>query len=329
MPSHGARRGMRALSTPTARSAHDRARRDGAKLPDPELIAILACPRTKGALRYDAATAELVCDASANRYVVADGIPVLLAPRAHPGPDDPASFGPRYDRIISAPAMRALYGGSDYFNVGLWEPGVATLTEACDRMVDALAAPVPPDPRLILDVGCGFGAGTRRLAARFETAAVVGINISLEQLVYARARGLGAAVVGDAARLGIASGVADAVIACESPQHFDTRADFFAEAWRVLRPGGVICLADMLYVDREPIGAWMYPAGNAVTTPSAYAELLAASGFRDVEVRDVTAITWTPFCTLMSNGLGVAPAGAAAIRKAFAAYVIASARKPD
>jgi MPBQ/MSBQ methyltransferase len=328
MHPHGGRRGMRALSTRIARLARGPAHRDGAKPPDPELVAILACPETKDGLRYDPEASDLVCDTTGKRYAVADGIPVLLAPRWDRGAEDPASFGPRYDRIISAPAMRALYGGSDYFNVGLWEPGVATLTEACDRMVDALAAPVPPGPRLILDVGCGFGAGTRRLAARFETAAVVGINISLEQLVYARARGLGAAVVGDAARLGIASGVADAVIACESPQHFDTRADFFAEAWRVLRPGGVICLADMLYVDREPIGAWMYPAGNAVTTASAYAELLAASGFRGLEVRDVTAITWTPFCTLMSNGLGVAPAGAAAIRNAFAAYVIATARKP-
>ena len=59
------------------------------------------------------------------------------------------------------------------------------------------------------------------------------------------------AVVMDATRLGFASGSVDAVVALEAAQHFDTRAAFLGEALRVLRPGGTIALADMLFTDRS------------------------------------------------------------------------------
>ena len=49
---------------------------------DPELVTILVCPATRGALRYDAEAGELISDAAGLAYPVRDGIPVLLIEEA-------------------------------------------------------------------------------------------------------------------------------------------------------------------------------------------------------------------------------------------------------
>ena len=49
---------------------------------DPELLAVLVCPATRGPLRYDAAAEELVSDAAGLAYPVRDGVPVMLAEEA-------------------------------------------------------------------------------------------------------------------------------------------------------------------------------------------------------------------------------------------------------
>ena len=93
--------------------------------------------------------------------------------------------------------------------------GVREIADACDRLVDELAKAVPADAALIVDAGCGVGAATCRLAGRFPDATILAVNISHGQLLKARRRGVRTPVVMDAARLAIASGAADAVIALE------------------------------------------------------------------------------------------------------------------
>lgn len=50
--------------------------------PHPELLAMLVCPVTKSALRYDEAAAELISDAAGLAYPVRDGIPIMLPEEA-------------------------------------------------------------------------------------------------------------------------------------------------------------------------------------------------------------------------------------------------------
>jgi len=238
---------------------------------------------------------------------------------------DATTFAERYDAIISEPRMRALYGDSGYFNTGYWPAGTTELRAACDRLVDEIAAPIQRDPAVVIDAGNGLGSGTRRLAARFPDALVIGANLSLGQLAQAKLR---SAVVMDAAQISIASASVDAVVAVESPQHFDTRAAFFAEAFRVLRPGGVLTLSDMLFRDAKPIGPWMLPPANQVESLDAYIALLHAAGFDDVTVRDETAMTWTPFCAEMRRVFRGAEESLRAIEQSVSHYLLASARKP-
>jgi MPBQ/MSBQ methyltransferase len=239
-----------------------------------------------------------------------------------------ASFVSDYDALLHHPRMRALYGDSGYFNVGYWAEGVASLRDACDRLVDELAASIPPEPDLIIDVGCGLGAGTRRLADRFPGALVVGGNLSHWQLLQTRSRGVEAVVAMDAARLPFATGCATAVTAIESPQHFDTRSRFLAEARRVLQPGGILAMADMLFHERAVIGDWMLPAANQVQDLAAYEALLGAAGFEAVHVRDATDICWQPFCDAMRPLLEGQSDRLDALRRSVSHYVLAIARVP-
>jgi uncharacterized protein YbaR (Trm112 family) len=52
----------------------------------PELLAILACPSADHA-PLELAGEELVCTSCASRFPISDGIPVLLADEAVPGPN--------------------------------------------------------------------------------------------------------------------------------------------------------------------------------------------------------------------------------------------------
>ncbi|MGE0501165.1 MAG: Trm112 family protein [Rhizobiaceae bacterium] len=49
---------------------------------DPRLLELLACPLTKGPLRWDPEHSELVSEAARLAYPVRDGIPIMLASEA-------------------------------------------------------------------------------------------------------------------------------------------------------------------------------------------------------------------------------------------------------
>lgn len=238
-----------------------------------------------------------------------------------------AAFASRYDALLTEPRLRALYGESGYFNVGYWVDGARDLVAACNRLVDELASLVPPDPRAILDVGCGLGAGTRRLADRFPHALVAGVNISLWQLTQVRARGVRDAVVADATSLAIGDESVDVVLAVESAEHFDTREDFFAEARRVLRPGGVLALSDMLFHEGDAISEQMLLPRHRVRTIGEYEEAMRRAGFADVRVRDITAQSWTPYCAAMARVFEGQEAALQGIERSLAHYVIAFGRR--
>ena len=49
---------------------------------DPKLLEILVCPLTKGELRYDSDTNELISDQAGLAYPIRDGIPIMLEDEA-------------------------------------------------------------------------------------------------------------------------------------------------------------------------------------------------------------------------------------------------------
>jgi ubiquinone/menaquinone biosynthesis C-methylase UbiE len=117
------------------------------------------------------------------------------------------------------------------------------------RFVDELADRLPPGAR-VLDLGCGNGAKTSRLAARFD---VVGVDISERQLELARAAVPGAVFVeADFATLELPAESFDAVTALYSLVHVprETHSALLGRIRRWLKPGGLF-LASLSHVGGE------------------------------------------------------------------------------
>jgi SAM-dependent methyltransferase len=241
---------------------------------------------------------------------------------------DALAFARQFDATLVTGNIQRLYGDTGYFNVGYWTPDTPDLRAACDRLVDEVLEAVPASSHWILDTGCGLGSGTRRIGERRPDASVLAGNISLWQLTRARERGVAPAVVMDAARLPVRSGALDAVVAIESPQHFDTRAAFLAEAFRALRPGGVLSMTDMLFSDADVIGPWMIPHLNRLTSLTAYEQVLRDSGFTEITVEDVTGVTWRPFCRVMRTAFGGDTGRVDAIEGSVSHYLLVRASRP-
>ena len=148
-----------------------------------------------------------------------------------------------------------------WLNLGLWDgPGDEDeAPHAVRKLVATLAEHLPKDA-VIVDVGNGLGGQEPVIAEITRPRRLLAINITESQLRAGRPRlrAAGAApVVGDATRMPLRSDSADGVISVEAAFHFSSRALFFGEVRRVLRPGGTLAISDvaMQRLPRDPLEA--------------------------------------------------------------------------
>ncbi|AXQ27677.1 malonyl-[acyl-carrier protein] O-methyltransferase BioC [Solimonas sp. K1W22B-7] len=118
----------------------------------------------------------------------------------------------------------------------------ATLQQQTRETLLAQLAARVTEPRRLLDLGCGTGAGAQKLHALYPQAEVLALDRAPGMARIALAAGLDA-LVADAQRLPLAAQSCDAILSnlmlqwCPQPQ----RA--LAEALRVLRPQGWLCFS--------------------------------------------------------------------------------------
>lgn len=163
------------------------------------------------------------------------------------------------------------------------------------RLYDAFMPAADPEPvrraldrtegscETIVDVGGGSG----------RVASVLGgdpIVVDAARGMLLRAREKGAPVVqGDAGRLPIRAGSADAVVIVDALHHFPTAEATLSEARRVIRPGGVLVIRDF---DPQTLRGMaidfserLVRFGSTFYSPADLRDLVTAAGFT-TEIQD-------------------------------------------
>lgn len=97
----------------------------------------------------------------------------------------------------------------------------------------------PGRPLRLLDLGCGPGNTLKRLEAWGIT---YGFDYSLAALAFARGKGVRRVVSGDSTHLPFRTGEIDCLVALEVFEHFADDRLVLVEAFRILRPGGLLLL---------------------------------------------------------------------------------------
>jgi len=144
----------------------------------------------------------------------------------------------------------------------------------CLRLYEHTLRSTPIRNTDVLEVSCGRGGGAQFVTKTYQPRRFVGVDLSHENVQLARSRAVPEGVefvVGSAERLDFGDASFDVVINIEASHLYDNRDRFFAEAFRILRPGGYFCYTD---------GCW---ADDDCT------EDLLSAGFNLLERREITA----------------------------------------
>ncbi|HRW39945.1 MAG TPA: methyltransferase domain-containing protein [Microthrixaceae bacterium] len=165
------------------------------------------------------------------------------------------------------------------------------------------------DGHRFLDVGCGLGGTVELVIERGLEVHAIGVNIDPRQLDRCRTLEPGSAahidwVLGDGVHLALADSSIDRLLCLEALPHLSSRRAFFAEAQRVLRPGGVLVVTDVLVAPGaaavlgvEPaelaaridqiLGPWPEP----LATLDEVRAVASSAGFRETVAIDATVAT--------------------------------------
>jgi tocopherol O-methyltransferase len=211
-----------------------------------------------------------------------------------------------YDELD--PIYRRVWG--EHVHHGLWVTGHETPAEAVEALVETVADRLRLVPgEACVDIGCGYGSTARQLASS-RSVRVTGFTLSAEQAHYAAAHPVPDVDIQlrDWLANGLNDASANAAWAIESSEHMVDKPRFFAEAHRVLSPGGrfVICA----WLAETDASGWkvrhlLEPICREGRLPSMgtreeYEAMATAAGFTIAGYEDVSrrvARTWT-ICAL-------------------------------
>ena len=202
---------------------------------------------------------------------------------------------------------------SHYLNLGYWGAGAQTTDEAGQAMaqlVGETASLCASDH--VLDVGFGYGDQLLDWMDQFGVTRLSGLNCMADQVAIAQDRCVAYRPntvvdlrVGRAETLPFPDASFDVVLCIEAAFHFDTRDDFLAEAYRVLKPGGRLVMTD-IYRRQKTLSPmahavqwlirrfWFFPVQNWVLSKH-YEQRLRHVGFSFVAIQSLWDAVFLPY----------------------------------
>ncbi len=191
------------------------------------------------------------------------------------------------------------------FHCGFWGKGITSIRQALLHQNDMMAgwAGIKPHHH-VLDAGCGIGGSAIYLSKNYQCKAT-GISIVPYQIAKAQVKAkehaveeTTAFVVADYCDTPFEDHSFDVVWAIESVCYVVYKSDFIKEAYRLLKPGGKLIVADGFRLNQQLTGQdeqimRRWEEGYAVErlgVDGEFEESINRQGFVGVEIKDATSL---------------------------------------
>ncbi|HJS55757.1 MAG TPA: methyltransferase domain-containing protein [Chitinophagaceae bacterium] len=193
---------------------------------------------------------------------------------------------------------------SQAIHYGYWDDKVRNFPQSLLRMNEVMAdlAKIKATD-VILDAGCGIGGSSIFLAENIGCK-VTGISLSERQINKAKelAKQKGVEIktnfeVMNYCATSFPTESFDVVWGCESICYADDKEQFIKEAYRLLKPGGRLVIADGFVTDlknnehlsiRNWLDGWQV---NYLESPGRFQQFMNLTGFKNIIFRDISKFT--------------------------------------